>query len=103
MDLSIQECVYAHCAWVFVGHFLNRLGTYSLSHNLSNTSPSFCLGSEYTSLSSMLDPENSAHQEILSKLKKRLRDETFTRQLIYEIMTSYPALLKLLYLNFAWT
>jgi glutamate dehydrogenase len=43
------------------------------------------------------------HQEILSKLKKRLRDETFTRQLLFEIMTQYPALLKLLYLNFAWT
>ena len=60
-------------------------------------------GSEYTSLSSILDPENTAHQEILSKLKKRLRDETFTRQLIFEIMTQYPSLLKLLYLNFAWT
>lgn len=51
----------------------------------------------------MLDPENTTHQEILSKLKKRLRDETFTRQLIFEIMSTYPALLKLLYLNFAWT
>ena len=39
----------------------------------------------------------------MSKLKKRLRDETFTRQLIFEIMTTYPDLLKLLYLNFAWT
>lgn len=24
--LSLQEAVYAHCVWVFVGHFLNRLG-----------------------------------------------------------------------------
>ena len=62
-----------------------------------------CVGSEYTSLSSVLDPENTTHQEILSKLKKRLRDETFTRQLIFEIMSTYPLLLKLLYLNFAWT
>jgi glutamate dehydrogenase len=54
-------------------------------------------------LASILDAENTAHQEILSKLKKRLRDETFTRQLIFEIMSSYPGLLKLLYLNFAWT
>jgi glutamate dehydrogenase len=60
-------------------------------------------GSEYTTLSSILDPENSSHQEILSKLKKRLRDETFTRQLIFEVMSQYPQLLKLLYLNFAWT
>lgn len=24
--LSLQETIYAHCCWVFVGHFLNRLG-----------------------------------------------------------------------------
>lgn len=24
--LSLQETIYAHCVWVFVGHFLNRLG-----------------------------------------------------------------------------
>jgi glutamate dehydrogenase len=61
------------------------------------------LGSEYTSLSSILDSDNTNHQEILSKLKKRLRDETYTRQYIFEIMSQYPSLLKLLYLNFAWT
>jgi glutamate dehydrogenase len=26
--LSLQETIYAHCVWVFVGHFLNRLGKY---------------------------------------------------------------------------
>lgn len=26
--LSLQEAVYAHCVWVFVGHFLNRLGMF---------------------------------------------------------------------------
>jgi len=24
--LSLQETIYAHCVWVYVGHFLNRLG-----------------------------------------------------------------------------
>ena len=24
--LSLQETIYAHCVWVFVAHFLNRLG-----------------------------------------------------------------------------
>jgi glutamate dehydrogenase len=61
------------------------------------------VGSEYTALASLLDPENTSHQEILNKLKKRLRDETFTRHLIFEIMYQYPAILRLLYLNFAWT
>jgi glutamate dehydrogenase len=26
--LSLQETVYGHCVWVFVQHFLNRLGTF---------------------------------------------------------------------------
>jgi glutamate dehydrogenase len=26
--LSLQETIYAHCVWVFIGHFLNRLGTF---------------------------------------------------------------------------
>lgn len=54
-ELSLQEAVYGHCVWVFTQHFLNRLG------------------SEYVSLSEALDTRNSAHQEILSKLKRRLR------------------------------
>ena len=81
--LSLQETIYAHCVWVFVGHFLNRLG------------------SEYTSLLSLLDPNNSAHAEMLSKLKKRLRAETFTSDYILEIINRYPDLVRSLYLSFA--
>jgi glutamate dehydrogenase len=92
MELSVQECVYAHCASVFVGHFLNRLGI---------PSSYLTIGSEYTSLSSILHANDATHQEILSKLKKRLRDETYTRQYIFEIMTQYPSLLRQLYINFA--
>ena len=29
--LSLQETIYSHCLWVFVQHFLNRLGKCSLS------------------------------------------------------------------------
>ena len=29
--LSLQETIYAHCVWVYVGHFLNRLGKYGQS------------------------------------------------------------------------
>ncbi|KAI9673944.1 MAG: NAD-dependent glutamate dehydrogenase [Caeruleum heppii] len=83
--LSLQETIYAHCVWVFVGHFLNRLG------------------SEYTSLSSLLDPSNSVHAEILSKLKRRLRTETFTADYILEIINQYPDLVRSLYLAFANT
>lgn len=28
--LSLQETIYAHCVWVFVGHFLNRLGKFQI-------------------------------------------------------------------------
>jgi glutamate dehydrogenase len=83
--LSLQEAVYGHCLYVFVQHFLNRLG------------------SEYASLVSALDSNNSAHAEILSKIKRRLRTETFTADYIFEIISSYPELIRQLYASFAST
>ncbi|KAF1925804.1 NAD-specific glutamate dehydrogenase [Didymella exigua CBS 183.55] len=83
--LSLQESIYAHCVWVFITHFLNRLGN------------------EYTALSAILNPENSAHAELLSKLKRRLRAETFTADYIFEIINEYPDLVHTLYLSFANT
>ena len=83
--LSLQETIYAHCVWVFVGHFLNRLGD------------------EYTSLLALLNPSDSAHAEMLSKIKKRLRTETFTSDYILEIINRYPDLVRSLYLSFAAT
>ncbi|KXX72804.1 NAD-specific glutamate dehydrogenase [Madurella mycetomatis] len=82
-DLSLQETIYAHCVWVFVQHFLNRLG------------------SEYASLVAALDPKNNDHAEILSRMKKRLRTETFTPDYILEIITSHPGLVRALYASFA--
>jgi glutamate dehydrogenase len=81
--LSLQETIYAHCVWVFTGHFINRLG------------------SEYQTLASVLDHNNSVHAELLSKLKKRLRSETFTSDYIIEIIQQYPDLVHTLYLAFA--
>ncbi|KAJ5214822.1 Glutamate dehydrogenase NAD-dependent [Penicillium chermesinum] len=83
--LSLQETIYAHCAWVFVQQFLNRLG------------------SEYNSLAALLDSNNSVHAELLSKIKKRLRTETFTADYIFEIINNYPELIHKLYLDFANT
>lgn len=82
-ELSLQESVYAHSAWVFVQHFLNRLGP------------------EYASLSEILDPKQNAHAALLSKLKRRLRTETFTPDYIVEIIQTYPELVRLLYAAFA--
>ncbi|EER39204.1 NAD-specific glutamate dehydrogenase [Histoplasma capsulatum H143] len=83
--LSLQETIYAHCVWVFVQQFLNRLG------------------SEYTSLTALLDSSNTSHAELLSKIKKRLRTETFTSDYILEIINKYPQLIHKLYLDFAKT
>lgn len=82
-DLSLQEAVYAHSCWVFVQHFLNRLGP------------------EYASLSELLDSTQNAQATLLSKLKRRLRTETFTPDYILEIIQSYPALVRVLYASFA--
>ncbi|KAI0440858.1 NAD-specific glutamate dehydrogenase [Xylaria telfairii] len=82
-ELSLQETVYGHCVWVFVQHFLNRLGP------------------EYTSIRNALNATNAAHAEMLSKLKRRLRTETFTPDYILEIISSYPQLVRSLYAAFA--
>ncbi|PMD28404.1 NAD-specific glutamate dehydrogenase [Hyaloscypha hepaticicola] len=83
--LSLQETIYGHCLGIFVQHFLNRLG------------------SDYASLVSALDKDSSAHVEILSKIKRRLRTETFTAGYILEIIESYPELVRILYAQFAHT
>lgn len=82
-ELSLQESAYAHCGFIFVQHFLNRLG------------------SEYSTLQSILDKENSTHQEVLESLKRRLRSETFTREYVLELITRAIDVIRQLYLQFA--
>lgn len=82
-DLSLQESVYAHCGWIFVSHFLNRLG------------------SEYTNLQAVLDADNTEHIAILEAVKRRLRGETFTREYIQDIINERIDVVKQLYLQFA--
>lgn len=81
--LSLQQTIYAHCCWVYIGHFIQRLGT------------------EYNTLASVLDAKNSAHMELLNKIKRRLRTETFTADYLMEIISQYPDLVRALYLSFA--
>lgn len=81
--LSVQEAIYGYVGWIFAQHFLNRLG------------------SEYTALNSIVDLNNNTHIEVLNKIKKRLRTDTFTREYILDIIRMYPDLIKLCYLNFA--
>lgn len=81
--LSVQETTYGYSALVFAQHFMNRLG------------------GEYLTLTSLLDPKDPVHVEVLTKLKKRLRQETFTREYVLDIVKQYPELIKLLYVHFA--
>ncbi|KAK5083496.1 NAD-dependent glutamate dehydrogenase [Lithohypha guttulata] len=84
-NLSLQESIYAHCVHVFIQQFLNRLGP------------------EYTSLVAALKGDTTGNAELLSKIKKRLRTETFTAEYILEILNRYPELIRILYLSFAGT
>ncbi|KAJ1953191.1 NAD-dependent glutamate dehydrogenase, partial [Dispira parvispora] len=81
--LSVQESTYGYVGWIFSQHFLNRLG------------------SEYTSLAGVLNMSDPIHVEVLNKIKKRLRTDTFTREYILDILLRFPDLLKQLYVNFA--
>jgi glutamate dehydrogenase len=84
-QLSVQEAIYGYIGWIFSQHFLNRLG------------------SEYAALSSIVDTTNPLHQEVLSKIKKRLRSDTFTREYILDVIKLYPELIKACYSHFAMT
>ncbi|KAI7902734.1 Glutamate/Leucine/Phenylalanine/Valine dehydrogenase-domain-containing protein [Cokeromyces recurvatus] len=81
--LSVQETAYGYVCWIFSQHFLNRLGK------------------EYLSLTETLDITNPLHEEVLAKIKKRLRQETFTREYILDIIKQFPDLIRLLYTHFA--
>ncbi len=83
--LSVQETIYGYCALVFAQHFLNRLG------------------SEYAILMSILDPKNATQNGVLDRIKKRFRQETFTREYVLDIVRQYPDLVRALFVNFAMT
>ncbi|OMJ26218.1 NAD-specific glutamate dehydrogenase [Smittium culicis] len=82
-ELSVQEVAYSYVCWIFAQHFLNRLG------------------SEYTTLCELLDSNSPENVEVLSKIKKRLRQETFTRETILSVIMSKPSLIRILYRQFA--
>ena len=61
---AVQEATYAYVAYIYISHFCNRLGT------------------AYEALRSILDENNPNHAGVLADLKRRLREETFTRSSI---------------------
>ncbi|KDE06845.1 glutamate dehydrogenase [Microbotryum lychnidis-dioicae p1A1 Lamole] len=83
--LAVQEAAYAYSGWIFAQHFLNRLG------------PS------YAALKDLLDENDSAQAAVLSDIRARFRQETFTRASILETLQAYPEIIRLLYISFAMT
>lgn len=82
-ELSLQECAYAYSVFIFASNFINRLG------------------SEYSTLLGVLNKNDAAQLELLEKIKRRLRQETFTREYIKEIISSQVDTVRQLYLQFA--
>ncbi|KAK2465299.1 hypothetical protein APHAL10511_002653 [Amanita phalloides] len=80
---AVQEATYAYCGWIFAQHFCNRLGT------------------AYLQLKNVLDENDTTHAEVLNNIKRRFREETFTRESIAQVIHAYPELIQLLYVNFA--
>jgi len=82
-ELSLQETAYAYVTWIFCQHFLNRLG------------------SEYVVLSEIINPNDPAQAQVLEKIRRRLREDTFTREYILDIMLRYPSVIRQCYTHFA--
>ncbi|EOQ99375.1 hypothetical protein E3P92_02439 [Wallemia ichthyophaga] len=83
MGNAVQEATYAYVGYIYITHFCNRLGP------------------AYEALQSLLDESNSTHMGVLADLKRRLREETFTKTAILDVIQSYPELVRLLYTQFA--
>ncbi|KAI8397790.1 Glutamate/Leucine/Phenylalanine/Valine dehydrogenase [Nakaseomyces glabratus] len=84
-QFSPQEAVYAHVSAIFINHFINRLG------------------SDYQSLLSVLTIKDSDTTllEILSNLKRKLRNETLSQQSIINALEKNHKVVSKLYKNFA--
>ncbi|KAI0824001.1 NAD-specific glutamate dehydrogenase [Trametes gibbosa] len=84
-DHAVQEATYAYCGWIFAQHFCNRLGQ------------------AYLALKGILDETNPTHASVLNDIKRRFREETFTRESIAQVIHAHADLINLLYVNFAMT
>ncbi|SCU87793.1 LADA_0E06194g1_1 [Lachancea dasiensis] len=84
---SPQESIYAHIGAIFINNFINRLGE------------------EYQDLVGQVNvsstSNNNSMLEVLAGLKKKLRNETYTQQMIIEVLHKYKDIVSKLYKNFA--
>jgi len=80
---AVQDAAYAYAGWIFAQHFCNRLGQ------------------AYLQLLTVLDENNPAHADVLVGIKRRFREETFTRESIAQTIHAHPELVRH-FLVFAW-
>ena len=66
--------LFIDCGWVFAQHFCNRLGP------------------AYLQLKNVLNENDPAHAEVLNDIKRRFREETFTRESIAQVVHAHPDL-----------
>ena len=69
---------FLDCGWVFAQHFCNRLGP------------------AYLQLKNVLNENDPTHAEVLNNIKKRFREETFTRESIAQVILAYPDLVRII-------
>ncbi|KAE9382411.1 hypothetical protein BT96DRAFT_788021, partial [Gymnopus androsaceus JB14] len=74
---AVQEATYTYCSWIFAQHFCNRLGP------------------AYLQLKNVLDEINPAHAEVLNNIKRRFREEAFTRESIEQVIHTHSELVGL--------
>ena len=65
---------YLDCGWIFAQHFCNRLGP------------------AYLQLRNVLNEDDPMHAELLSDIKRRFREETFTPESIAQVIHAHPNL-----------
>lgn len=84
-QFSPQEAIYAHAAAIFIVHFINRLGD------------------DYKNLLTQVNPKENdvVMWEIIGNLKKKLRNETYTQQMIVDVLERYHGIVSKLYRNFS--
>ncbi|SCU98232.1 LAMI_0F13652g1_1 [Lachancea mirantina] len=88
-QFSPQEAIYAHVAAIFINHFINRLGD-DYEELLTELNVSSATAKNSNSL-----------LEVLDNLKKKLRNETYTQQMIIDVLHKYSQIVSKLYKNFA--
>ena len=71
-----QRCD-ADCGWIFAQHFCNRLGQ------------------AYLALKNILDESNPTHASVLDDIKRRFREETFTRESIAQVIHAHAELVRI--------